>query len=69
MQMDNNILTKLEEQDKKIDAIFTSVEKTRKYFLVTMWVTVIMFVLPLLGLFFIIPMFLNSYLGALEGLI
>jgi hypothetical protein len=30
--MDQEILKKLEEQDKKLEAIFRSVEKTRKYF-------------------------------------
>ena len=64
--MDN---TKFEELSKKIDAIYTSVEKTRKYFLVTMWITIILFVLPLLGLLVIVPIFLNSYVSALEGLL
>ena len=64
--MDN---TKFEELSKKIDAIYTSVEKMRKYFLVTMWITIILFVLPLLGLLVIVPIFLNSYVSALEGLL
>lgn len=67
--MENQILLKMEAQDTKIDAIFTSVEKTRKYFLITMWITVIMFVLPLIGLVVAIPMFINSYLGSFEGLL
>lgn len=66
--MDEQIIKKLEEQDAKIDAIYVSVEKTRKYFLITMWVSLALFVLPLIGLLFAIPAFINSYLGALNNL-
>lgn len=67
--MDTNIQTQLDEQSKKIDAIYISVEKTRKYFLVVMWVTIAMVVLPTIGLLFAIPMFINSYMGAFDGLL
>lgn len=60
---------KIEEMDQKLNTIYASVEKTRKYFLVTMWVTLAMVVLPILGLLFVIPAFLNSYTSTLEGLI
>jgi hypothetical protein len=60
---------KIEEMDQKLNAIYATVEKTRKYFLVTMWVTLAMVVLPILGLLFIIPAFLNTYTSTLEGLI
>lgn len=61
--MEQEIIKKLEEQNTKIDLILNSVEKTRKYFLVTMWITIIVIVLPMIGLFFVIPQFLSSYLG------
>lgn len=63
--MEQEIKTKLEEQSAKIDAILESVEKTRKYFLTTMWVTIIAIVLPMIGLIFVIPQFLNAYVGGL----
>lgn len=47
--------------EKKLDAIFVSVEKTRKYFKWTMIITIVVIVLPLIGLVFAIPAFLNSY--------
>ncbi len=56
-----DILKILAEQQKKIDAIYASVEKTRKYFLWTMIITVALFVLPLIGLVFAIPSFINTY--------
>lgn len=65
--MDPIIQKKLEEQEIKLDAIYKSVEKTRKYFLMIIWVTIIMAVLPLIGLLFAIPKFLGIY-SSLGGL-
>ena len=67
--MEQDIKTKLEEQDAKLNAIFISVEKTRKYFLAIIWITVIMVALPIIGLIFAIPAFLNTYSSSLEGLL
>jgi hypothetical protein len=53
--------------EKKLDAIFVSVEKTRKYFKWTMIITIVVIVLPLIGLVFAIPAFLKTYSG-LSGL-
>jgi len=47
---------------QKIDAVYSSVERTRKYFLVVLVISVIAFVLPLVGLFFVIPTFLSTYI-------
>ncbi|MBX9906691.1 hypothetical protein K2X96_02205 [Patescibacteria group bacterium] len=67
--MENEILERLKAQEAKIEAIYESVEKTRKYFLVVMWVTVALVVLPAIGLVFALPAFLSSYTASLEGLI
>ncbi len=58
---EQEILDKIEEQSKKIDEIYVSVEKTRKYFLIIIVVSVIGFLLPLIGMMFVIPSFLSSY--------
>ncbi len=64
-----------EETQKRLTAletrreqIYVSVEKTRKYFLWIMWGTIIMFVVPLIGLAIVIPMFMTNYVGSLSGL-
>jgi hypothetical protein len=67
--MEQDLQKKLEEQDKKLDAIFLSIEKVRKYFLIIVWVTIIMVVLPALGLFYAIPKFLSTYTSSLGGLL
>lgn len=67
--MENEIQNKLNEQGEKIDAIYKSVEKTRKYFLVIIWITVIAFALPLIAMIFVVPSFIGSYMSSLEGLL
>lgn len=54
------VLAKFEEQQKKIDAIFISVEKMRAYFKWTLIISIAMIVLPVIGLLFAIPAFLNT---------
>lgn len=67
--MEPDIQNKLAQLEAKINEIYVSVEKTRRYFQITMWVTIIVVVLPFLGLLFVIPAMINSYTAALEGLI
>ena len=62
-----NLQKKIEEQGIKIDAIYKSVEKTRKYFVMMLWITVVAIVLPLIGLAFAIPSFLGGYVDVLGG--
>ena len=55
--MDEHRLIQLE---AKIDQIYMSVEKTRKYFLTTIIVSVVVVVLPLISLVFAIQTFLDT---------
>jgi len=66
--MENELLKKLEENDQKLDEIYKSVEKTRKYFLWTLIITLAVFILPLIALAFVIPSFLSTYTDTLNGL-
>jgi hypothetical protein len=54
----------LEELNRKVDEIYFSVEKTRKYFLTTLIISVVLFILPLILLGFAIPSFLSTYSSA-----
>ena len=67
--MEEQILKKIEEQNEKIDSLTKTVNKIQKYFLITFWVTMAFFVLPLIAAIFIIPSLLNTYLSSFEGLI
>lgn len=53
--METDILAKLAEMDQKIDRMFKSVEKLRRYFLWTLIITLITVVLPLIALIFVAP--------------
>lgn len=59
--MEEDVRAQLERLEKKVDAVFESAEKTRKYFLAVLIVSAIAFVLPLVGLLFAIPTFLSTY--------
>jgi len=58
--MENEILEKMSEQDKKINDIYISVEKTRKYFKWTLITSVIFFVLPLVIILMILPSLMSG---------
>ncbi len=66
--MEQSIKEQLDAQAQKIDAIYESVEKTRRYFQIILWATVIMFVLPMVGLMFIVPSFIETYTTSMNGL-
>jgi hypothetical protein len=57
--MDQEIAQKLAEQDKKLDLIYASIEKMRKYFLWTMLITIATIVMPIIALITVIPWFLS----------
>ncbi|KKQ38770.1 hypothetical protein A2907_00975 [Candidatus Azambacteria bacterium RIFCSPLOWO2_01_FULL_37_9] len=58
--MDQDIMQKFEEQARRLEEIHRSVEKTRKYFLWTLIISVVVIILPLIGLMFMIPQFLGT---------
>ncbi len=58
--MEDQILEKIEVQNEKIDSIFESVEKTRKYLKWTFYATIVFFVLPLIAIVVILPSLMSS---------
>jgi type IV secretory pathway component VirB8 len=51
---------RLEEQEKMLLDIYISVEKTRKYFMWTLIITIAMVVLPIIGMMIVVPPLLTS---------
>ena len=47
--------------EEKIDAVYASVEKVRKYLLITLIVTVVTIVLPIIIALFMIPVALSTF--------
>ena len=66
--MDQDLINKLAEQDRKLTEIYRSVERMRKYFMWTLIITLITIFLPLIGLAFVIPTFLKTLPTAGLGL-
>ncbi|MFA5107681.1 MAG: hypothetical protein WC497_05150 [Patescibacteria group bacterium] len=58
--MDPDIQKKLEEHDRLLAEIFKSTEKTRKYILWSVIGSVLLFIIPLIILMFLIPMYLKA---------
>lgn len=58
--MESEVQQQINEIEQKVSAIYISVEKTRKYMLITVWITVVIIVLPLLGLLFAIPALIKT---------
>lgn len=58
--MEQEILRQIAVQNEVLQKVFVSVEKTRKYFMWTLIATLALFVFPLVGLMFAIPMLLNN---------
>lgn len=66
--MEEEILKKIEAQDKKLKEIYNSIEKMRKYFLWTLIITIAVIILPLIGILVLIPKFLSTLSGSNLGL-
>lgn len=66
--MEPQLEARLATLEQKIDAVYVSTEKTRKYFMWTMITSVVLFVLPLIGVALIIPSFLSSYVGSIDSI-
>jgi len=58
--MEQEILNRLQAQETLLKDVYTSVEKTRKYFLWTIIGSVALIVLPLIGLSFVLPSFMST---------
>jgi type IV secretory pathway component VirB8 len=63
----DELIKKIEEQQVKIDAMYISVEKLRKYFLWTLIITGVTILLPLVAIAFILPSLINT-LGSAYGI-
>jgi hypothetical protein len=65
--IDPELLAKLNEIEEKVEKAYQSADKARKYLFWTGVVTIALFVLPLIGLVFAIPAFINNYVDPLNA--
>ena len=59
--MEQEISQKLDLLEKKLEENIKIARQMRKYFLWTLIISVVVIVLPLIGLLFVIPQLINSY--------
>ena len=67
--MNEEIYKKLEELEGKIDRVSSSVEKVRRYFQITFWLTIALVVLPAIGLLLMLPTFISFLTTDLNNII
>lgn len=67
--MDNELQEKLQVLEQKIDAVYVSAEKTRKYFLWTLVGSLVVFFLPLIAMILVIPWMLGAVTEQYQGLL
>ena len=58
--MDQELSQQLAEHSKKLDAIEQSVKKIRSYLFWTFMISIIVFILPLIGLLIVVPKVLDT---------
>jgi hypothetical protein len=61
--MNEDMQEQLNRIEQKVQAAYDSAEKTRKYFLWTMIGSIVVVILPLVGIALILPVFLNALSG------
>lgn len=59
--MDDETRLRLEQIEKKLEATYQAAEKTRKYLFWTGVVSILVIVLPAIGLIFVLPSFVGTY--------
>lgn len=65
--MNDELQKRIEAQEIKLEKIYVSVEKTRKYILWAVVLTIVATLIPLIGLLFTIPQYLNQ-LNSITGM-
>lgn len=66
--MDQNLENRLKELEVKLDKVYQSAEKTRKYLLWTGIITAAVIILPLIAMAFVLPSLFSTYTEVLSGL-
>jgi uncharacterized protein YqhQ len=66
--MQPDVEKRMSELERKVDAIYESVEKTRNIIMWTGIITIAVIVLPLVAMMFVIPSFLSNYTDTINTL-
>ena len=64
--MDAELAAKLNEIDAKTEEVRQALHKMQRYFQITFWLTIVFFVLPLIGLVYAVPKAMSSYTSSVN---
>jgi len=63
--MEEEFKKQFNQQQELLEKIYRSTEKTRKYFLWTLIISLVVFVIPLIIMIFVLPSFINTLTSGL----
>ncbi len=63
------LIQKLEKQEQQLNEIYATVKQLKKYFLTTIIISAVTFLLPIIGIAISIPWFLKTLNNAYQGLL
>jgi hypothetical protein len=64
--MDQEILKQLDELKTRVDTLYATLAKIKKYFTIAVVIYALLFILPLIGLLIAVPYYLNTLNTALS---
>ena len=67
--MDEKLYKKIEDMDTKINHIHQTIATTKKMFVWSLVITLLLFVIPIIILIFILPSMMNTIMGSYSGLL
>jgi type IV secretory pathway component VirB8 len=63
------LLAEMRRTQELLTRVYASVEKTRRYFLYTLIITVLAVVVPIIGLVFAVPFYLQNVVSQYQGVL
>jgi len=63
------LIKKLNKQEQQLNEIHQTVKKLKRYFLTTIIISILTFILPLIGVVLSIPWLLKTFESSLKGLL
>jgi lipopolysaccharide/colanic/teichoic acid biosynthesis glycosyltransferase len=60
-QMEKNLMEKFEKQEQQLDEIYKTVKRLKRYFLTTIIISVLTFLLPILAVILSLPWLMKTF--------
>lgn len=67
-QMEKDLMEKFEKQEKQLDEIYQTVKRLKRYFITTIIISAVTFLIPVLAVIFSLPWLLKTFETLTAGL-